>query len=315
MSTVILTFLFRSMISEIAPDSFHPFRPLSWVLAEGEDASDFLQSQFSNDLSGLNPGDIQYGLWLDQKGKVHGDSCILKSDEERFYLFSYFTQADELIQKLESFIVADDVDLEDQSAQVVGFSLFGDAIARFREIQVEGFADSVCHVLPSRRGVEDSLDVIILLRDRDVFVSKLREKGIVVSVDDNVIELQRMLSKIPRIPEDIGPNELPQEGKLEDTAVSFTKGCYLGQEVMSRLHSMGKVRRSLQLIESKEAIPYGVPLTVEGKKVGVTKTSMQYQMRQIGLALISNTVDPTRPFQIDGIHEGAILNLEDEGSE
>lgn len=59
------------------------------------------------------------------------------------------------------------------------------------------------------------------------------------------IETMRICDAIPAVPIDIGPSDLPNEGGLEAEAISFTKGCYLGQEVMARLKSMGKVRRRL----------------------------------------------------------------------
>ena len=295
------------MFSKIAPDSYHLYRPFSWIKAEGEDAPEFLQSQFSNDLSGLKTGDAKYGLWLDQKGKVHGDSWVLRAGEESYYLFSYYSPADGILKKLESFIVADDVELEDLSDQVAGVSLFGKAIEAFQTLQAEGDLPVDCKVLPGRRGAIESLDVIVSNEGRDPLLSLFRERGIVVEVNDAVINLLRILSKFPRIPEDIGPRELPQEGGLEVSGVSFNKGCYLGQEVMSRLHSMGQVRRSLQLIESKEAIPYEAALTLEGKKIGISKSSIKYDMRYVGLALLSNTADPSKAFDIESGGSGKVM--------
>lgn len=299
------------MLTEIAPDSYHKFQPSAWILAEGEDAHEFLQSQFSNDLSNLEVGSSIYGLWLDQKGKVHGDSWILRTDEESFYLFSYFSPAVDLIEKLEKFIVADDVELEDESSKVSAVSLFGAAVDAYENIEKSEDSEVQAYRFSGRRGVEGSLDVIVANSDFEPIARSLRNEGIVVSVDDSVIELQRILSEIPRVPVDIGAGELPQEGGLEKEGVSFTKGCYLGQEVMSRLHSMGQARRSLRLIESKTTIPYDAVLIAEGKKVGVAKTSIKYQNRFVGLALISKAADDSAPFEIEGGGSGRVFNWGD----
>ena len=299
------------MLSDIAPDSYHEFRPSSWILAEGEDAHEFLQSQFSNDISGLEEGESAYGLWLDQKGKVHGDSWILRTGDESFYLFSYFSSAEMLIEKLEKFIVADDVELEDQSADVVGLSLFGKAINVCHEIVGSDAIDFKTHQIPGRRGQVEAIDVVMAKSDLQVFLKALTGAGIVVSLNEDIIELQRILSELPRIPDDIGPGELPQEGGLEKVGVSFTKGCYLGQEVMSRLHSMGQARRSLRLIESQESIPYESELTAGGKRIGKSKTSTKYENRFVGLALISKAADVSTSFEIEGAGVGRVINQVD----
>jgi hypothetical protein len=299
------------MVSQIAPDSYHIFRPGSWILAEGEDAHEFLQSQFSNDISSLDVGQTKYGLWLDQKGKVHGDSQILRVGDESFYLFSYFTDAGELIEKLESFIVADDVELEDRSSQVVGFSLFGKAVESFERIKSGDDLELESFHIQGRRGRSGVIDVILSKEQKDSFLNALRSTGIADSVDEAAIELLRMISLVPHVPGDIGPTELPQEGGLEKDGVSFIKGCYLGQEVMSRLHSMGQVRRSLALIESSDPIPSGSILTVDGKKVGTTKTSLKYQDHFIALALISNTVSEVQDFQVGDGEGGHIAKRAD----
>ncbi len=296
------------MSSEIAPNGYHIFRPSSWVLVEGEDAHEFLQSQFSNDISSLDVGRAQYGLWLDKKGKVHGDSQVVRVGDECFYLFSYYTKAEDLIAKLDSFIVADDVELEDLSGDVVGFSLFGKAVECFEIIRLEDGSNFESHYFQGRRGRADSLDVIVKKEDQDPFLNALRSKGNIDSLDETAIELLRMASLVPRVPDDIGPGELPQEGGLEKDGVSFTKGCYLGQEVMSRLHSMGQVRRSLTLIESSDPISSGSVLSIEGKKVGTTKSSLKYQDRFLALALTSNTVSEQGAFQVGDLENGQMAN-------
>ena len=286
------------MLPELTTNGFHIFQPFSWVLAEGEDAHEFLQSQFSNDLSNLETGDSCYGLWLDQKGKVHGDSQVIRAGEERFYLFSYFSKAEGLVGKLEKFIVADDVELADLGSEMAGVSLLGSAVNGFAELESGELERLGLHTIPGRRSSAPSLDIILPKEHLQQLLEWIKQLGALSELDASDLEAERILSRIPRIPEDIGPNELPQEGRLENDGVSFTKGCYLGQEVMSRLHSMGQVRRSLQLIRSASEIPLGATLLLEGKKVGVAKTSFGYAGQYFGVALISNTVPEQSTLQL-----------------
>lgn len=286
------------MLPELTTDGYHVFQPFSWVLAEGEDAHEFLQSQFSNDLSGLEIGAACYGLWLDQKGKVHGDSQIFRDGEERFYLFSYFSKADDLIEKLETFIVADDVKLEDLGSDVTGVSLLGSSIEELDALDPGSISEMDLIRLPGRRSSRPSLDIVLPMENLQKLIDLIQRGSSVSELDDSMMEGERILHRIPRVPDDIGPNELPQEGLLENEGVSFTKGCYLGQEVMSRLHSMGQVRRLIQLIESADAIPSGEFLYHEGKKVGVAKTSFEFEERFFGLALVANIVPDQSTLQL-----------------
>ena len=121
-------------LPEIELHGYHTFSPAAWVLAEGEDAHEFLQSQFSNDLNDLKIGQDCYGLWLDQKGKVHGDSQILRTGQEKFFLFSYHTPETQLLEKLNSFIVADDVDLDGLTEDVEAISFLGNAVGVLKAI-------------------------------------------------------------------------------------------------------------------------------------------------------------------------------------
>jgi folate-binding protein YgfZ len=68
-------------------------------------------------------------------------------------------------------------------------------------------------------------------------------------VDAAAAETMRIADGIPAVPVDVGPTDLPNEGALETEAISYTKGCYLGQEVMARLRSMGQVRRKLLRVQ------------------------------------------------------------------
>ena len=90
---------------------------------------------------------------------------------------------------------------------------------------------------------------------------------------------ERGLARIDRgrtsVPEEIGAADMPGEGGLEHYAISFTKGCYLGQEVVARLHNFGKAQRGLFVVRGEGAVP-DLPLTLtnsESKRVGELRTA------------------------------------------
>lgn len=245
--------------------------------ATGEDAFDYLQSQFSQDLRLLkSPGWI-YGLWLDRKGKVKADSFILRSAPDVFFLVSYYCEVGHLLEKVSENIIADDVELTDETGKWQGVSLWGKGMAEVfasvgltmptsHEMRMNG--DSVM-AWPGRRSGSGSLDILVS-DSPDEGPAWLKELlGRVHWVGEEERERERILSGIPAVPVDIGPGNLPQEGGLEKDAVSFNKGCYLGQEVMARLHAMGHVQRKLVSVKL-EAAPsqLPVPLYSGAKEIG-----------------------------------------------
>jgi folate-binding protein YgfZ len=97
-------------------------------------------------------------------------------------------------------------------------------------------------VFPGRRGSGEDTEWVFPTTETaavQALLSGVRE------ADLDEMARRRIAAGIPAVPADVGPDDLPNEGGLEDVAISYTKGCYLGQEVIARLKSMGQVRRRL----------------------------------------------------------------------
>ncbi len=117
------------------------------------------------------------------------------------------------------------------------------------------------------------------------------------------LERQRILAGIPAIPRDIGAGDLAAEGGLDETAISFTKGCYLGQEVVARLKSMGRVRRRLMSVEAMEGAvpPVPAPLHVEERQVGELRSTASCGSGWVGLAMMNLVAfRPDAPVSLPG---------------
>ena len=302
-------------------NGYYPYRPAAWIRVTGEDAHSFLQSQFSNDLNGMEVGQVVYGLWLNHKGKVHGDSFILRVGEAEFRLMSYATPAHVIGDKLGAFIVADDVELELETEHVAAISFLFDGDAEWSEAFArEGDSggkiwgvDGDVFTFPGRHHHGKGYDVVGKLASIRGLLGKLeRGKFGPYQLEEEDLVAARILHRIPAIPKDIGSGELPQEGALEDGAVSFTKGCYLGQEVMSRLHSMGQVRRHLVRVKADRELPYGATIRSGLKKVGLVKTGIGFRDHYIALALISRSVGADAELQVDAGAETIALHFSSE---
>lgn len=267
--------------------AFHAYRPVGWVRVSGADAGTFLQGQFTQELRGLRAGLAAYGLWLNEKGKVLADSFIIRSERENeFWLMSYFCPSSVLVERLEPYVIADDVFLEDESSRWAAISLIGEG--DLDEWMKAGACDGF--VFPGRRQRGKNLEWIFPVERLASVREQFLAAGAVEKTEADVERL-RIESGIPAVTRDIGPGDLPNEGGLEDDAISYTKGCYLGQEVMARLKSMGRVRRRLLRVTSDQNGPASLPapLFLRDRVVGELRSAANDESagKFIGLALLS----------------------------
>jgi folate-binding protein YgfZ len=231
------------------PDSAvkYPYLPACVLRASGPDAMDFLQGQFTNDLRDILPRQSVYGLWLDRKGRVIADSRVVRSDDGGdFWIVSVSSPAPVVAARLEGHIVADDVVIEDVTASWLGVSLIGAGVGAWCAAESRPGL-----FFPGRRGRVESWEWIFRGTDSEAVGAALSG---VREMSREEVERMRIGSGIPMVPADIGPADLPNEGGLEAQAISYSKGCYLGQEVMARLQR-GRVRRALVRVAGPGAPP------------------------------------------------------------
>lgn len=258
----------------------------------GPDANSFLQGQFSNDISAEPPA-VRYGLWLNHKGKVQGDSFLLRLGVEEHVALSYFSGSAELRARLESFVIADDVTVSDETDRWHGGSFWGegmaDVLGRLR-VAPPGSGhfsrqDGVI-AFTGRRSAAGSVDLLI----PDGELSRIQAAaaaGGAVAVDGAAAERERIGSMIPAVPTDLGPNDLPAEGGLDAAAISFTKGCFLGQEVIARLKNLGQVRRQLVAVSGPRTLQPGAALFQGDTRVGEVRSTAVDGDGAIAFAMLS----------------------------
>lgn len=280
----------------------HFFKPGCVIEAKGPDTLGFLQGQFSNDLANMRSGGAVYGLWLDRKGKILADSFALKRSDESFLLVSYASGEELVMQRLSDYLIMDEVELEGASERYAGRALFGGAIGAARERlgidlpDKDGWRDEAGLIaFWGRRGSEECLEVLF-----DVacfgegalaeFDAALEAKG-AERMDDVAMLAMSVRSGVPRIGREFGSSDLPQELGLDRSAVSFRKGCYLGQEVMARLQSMGRARKALRRVEILgTTTQLSVPVDLfdeNGKRQGSLRAAVYSDDGGEGLAVVS----------------------------
>lgn len=256
------------------------WQPAAWLRVTGSDAASFLQGQFTND---LKKGGAIYGLWLNVKGKVLADSFVVPgASAGEFWIGSYFSSATVIKERLESFIIADDVVVEDRTAEWTGLSILGPRAEEFLAT-----APSVGVSFRGRREASASAEWV-LPRTAGEYARAVFSELPELSGED--MTLRRIAAGIPAVPAEIGPGDLPNEGGLDGDAVSYTKGCYLGQEVMARLKSIGQVRRRLLRVRGRGVVPpvLPAPLFVGAKQAGELRSAVaDRDGGYVGCALLS----------------------------
>jgi hypothetical protein len=244
----------------------------------GPDANTYLQGQFTQDLKLADKGPI-YGLWLDQKAKVLAESHILKLGENDFIVASFSSPAAPLLARLESYLIADEVELQDETAEWAGVLLWGENTPDLP------WPPGVQR-LPSRRAAPAAVDVLVPAAHAGELLSQLRR--VATEGTRAQAELARLRAALPSVPADIGPRDLPAEGALDEVAISFTKGCYLGQEVIARLKNLGQVRRALHLVAGDGAPPSpGAALFQGERKVGEVRSGAADGGSFLAMAMLS----------------------------
>lgn len=259
------------------------WKPAAWLRASGPDSAGFLQGQFTNDLLTLKPGAAVYGLWLNLKGKVVADSFVVRgAGEDEFWIGSYFSPAAVIRERLESHLIADEVVIENRTEAWMGLTRLGADFAA-NDQPAAGFA------FAGRRSRAAAVENVFPLAGLEEV--RARWAG-AQELDEAAMTRRRIEAAIPAVPVDVGPADLPNEAGLETDAISYTKGCYLGQEVMARLKSMGRVRRRLLRVAGHgETIPsLPAPLFGGGKRVGELRSAIAAGDGSggfVGLAMLS----------------------------
>lgn len=256
------------------------WQPSAWLRVRGEDALNFLQGQLTNDLKNLMVGKAVYGLWLNQKGKVVADSFVIRVGEEEFWVGAYSSEAAIIRQRLENFIIADDVTIDDETAAWGGCTFFSEAS---RAELAAAYPGGV--IFRGRRDQSAHWEWIAPKAQWEA--ARAKQSGQAALPADE-LERRRIAAGIPAIPREIGPTDLPNEGGLDRDAVSYTKGCYLGQEVMARLKAMGQVRRRLHRVEMAGEVPIlPAPLWAGDRQVGELRSAVAHAGGSVGMAMVT----------------------------
>ncbi len=246
----------------------------------GEDAKEFLHGQVTNDIEGLEPGHGCYAAFLTHKGKMLGDMRVLDCGDG-LWLDCERSTLQELFNMIRRFKIGRRVELDKRTLERGLVSHVG--------VPVE--APEHSHHLSEIGGIP--VRVVATDLGVDYICDSARTEDLIVALGVPVIpeedaEVARVESGRPRWGIDLEPEAvIPQEAGLNDRAVSFTKGCYVGQETVARLFYKGKPNRHLRGLKLSAPVPSGTELQLGDRVVGrIGSSVVSPRLGPIGLALV-----------------------------
>ncbi len=275
-----------------------PLTETGWIKVTGSDRVRWLNGMVTNSVQDLPPGHGCYNFLLSAQGRIQGDATIF-AEPDHLLLETAAAQIPTLLALLDRFIIMDDVELADITSERKGLLLAGPHSPRLLSslslLPPEGPAPSLANLLwhdyplTVVRAYSPLTPRFELWATEPTFPAlstKLHTLGAAPCTPAALNNL-RILEGTPLFGTDIRDRDLPQETGA-NRALHFSKGCYLGQEIVERIRSRGQVHRTFGgfTLTGDPASP-GAPLTVEGKPAGeLTSTALlQTPAGEIQLAL------------------------------
>jgi tRNA-modifying protein YgfZ len=270
----------------------------------GAGAKEFLNGQVSNEIEELKPGTGCYAALLTHKGKMLADLRVLDTEGELLLLCER-PALQSLFDALRRFKIGFDCELHKRTLERGLLSLIG---PRAQELAGEVGGDEHDNAPGQIAGADvllvrtdAGIDVVCDSADTDRVREALVTAG-AVAADEAAAEILRVEHGRPRYGADLDDSVIPQEAGLNERAVSFTKGCYVGQETVARLHWRGKPNRHLRGLRLGEEVAGGTELRLGDRAVGtLTSVVASPRLGPIGLALVRREAQPGDVLDAGGV--------------
>lgn len=287
----------------------------------GTDREKFLHGQVTNEILRLNVGQGTYAALVTSKGKIETDLFIYKLNDELLLDFEPGL-AEKISARLEKYIIAEDVQIIDVTPHYSLLSLQGPrsgealqsaALAASLPISPLGWTKETLpggdlYITANGRYGSAGFDLFVPNSELQGIATRLSEHSKWIGID--ATEIARIENAIPRFGVDMDESNLAPEA-LAERAISYTKGCYIGQEVIARIRTYGQVAKALRLIQlpaTPEALPQRLEkLFQKGREVGyiTSSTISPKHAAKIALAFVRKEANALGESLQVGAPEGA----------
>ena len=290
------------------------------ITVKGKDRVKFLQGLATNDIRELSEGKGLYTVIPTVKGKIASEGIVLNFPEV-LLLMVHPDLREKTTQILNRYKIGTDAQVEDVTEKTGLLSLQGPKSASFLK---QWIADDIsllppyhyfstkietisCDLIHHRWSGENGFDILVPSSEFKTMQTLLLERGKpceLTPVGVNAYETLRIEAGVPLYGQELSEEILPQEAGLESKAISYTKGCYIGQETIARLHYIGHTNRSLVgLFVNHPDIPQKNDKIMSGEKILGAVTSAVFSpslQKVIAMAYVQRQFIQTgTPLEID----------------
>jgi tRNA-modifying protein YgfZ len=267
------------------------------LVVSGPEAAEYLQGQLTNDIEAIEPGDGAYAALLDRKGHMQAAMRVLRPGDDSELLIDLEPAGLEAARRhLGMYKIGREVEVADESEAHTLLSLIGP-----RSVEIAGAAalpEGACQTtsIGGARcvavGTASGIDLILATAKREPVRDALLGAG-AVEASPEAAEILRIEAGRPRFGAEMGTETMPAEAGIVEQAVSFTKGCYIGQETVARLHYKGRPNRHLRGLRFSGPARRGETLRLGEKEVGtVGSAAVSPAFGPIGLAIVRREAEP-----------------------
>jgi tRNA-modifying protein YgfZ len=276
------------------------------LLLSGAEAAEFLQGQVTNDVEGLEPGEGCYAALLTHKGKIRTDLRVLRSDDW-LWLDAAEIGRRPLVHTIQTYSLGREVRFEDVTGDRTILSLVGPAAREALEAGPPGPEHSF---VSGEHGLYVATDLGVDVICETADASGVREALGVETVSEQVAECLRIERGRPRLGLDMDGDTIPEEAGLNERAVSFDKGCYVGQETVARLHYRGKPNRHLRGLRLASPASTGEPVHLGDRQVGKVGSACESpRLGPIALAVLRREAAPGETVSVSDDGEAQVVEL------
>ncbi len=259
----------------------------AWVVVSGKDRGSYLQGLLTNDVSGLKAGQGCYAAYLTPQGRMIADLWVYELGDVML-LTCLAAVKETVLAKLDQFIFTEDVQLGDVTETFAGVAVLGPSapevvagvlgldiadvltLAEHGNMRASFQGQPAILLRTSDLGLH-GFDLLVETAATDALIAVLRERS-VAEADGVVAETLRLEGGVPKFHQDMDEDTIPLEAGIESRAISLTKGCYVGQEVIIRVLHRGHGRVARKLVglalPDGEAPARGTTIHAEDRAIG-----------------------------------------------
>src|SRR6185369_12864692 len=259
----------------------------SYIVVSGKDRASYLQGLLTNDIVALGPGQGCYTAYLTAQGRMIADLWVYELGDVMLLRVLRDVKPT-VLSKLDQFIFSEDVQLGDVTDTFIALAIVGPRSAACLSSALEipeetltrlaehgnlraSFLGQSAIVLRVADLGEPGFDVLIESIAFEPLRAALHRAG-GHDIDAITVETLRVEAGVPKFHQDMDEETIPLEAGIEGRAISLTKGCYVGQEVIIRVLHRGRGRVAQKLvgllIEGRSAPPAGAPVRSDDREIG-----------------------------------------------